>query len=157
MPPGPEILTLENFAEQHLDALLTATSKSAFDAALDALLAPTAKIVLNGASVSRAAYGAYLWKAQAHERSATVAFKGVVAVPKDSKAIVQTGEVGVFFVATISQPPLLFSEIVTASLNLVVEEVKDQHAGADVSGRRAVSLTQVSTERPSNFTPIGGQ
>lgn len=89
MPPGPEILTLENFAEQHLDALLTATSKSAFDAALDALLAPTAQIVLNGASVSRAAYGAYLWKAQAHESSATVAFKGVVAVPRDSKAIVQ--------------------------------------------------------------------
>ena len=89
MPPGPEILTLENFIEQHLDALLTATSRKAFDAALDALLAPSATIVLNGAPASRAAYGDYMWRAQAHERSATVDFKGVVAVPRDSKAIVQ--------------------------------------------------------------------
>ena len=86
---GPIILTLASWAQQRLTTLLQATSKPAFDAAFDALVAPHAQITLNGAKTSRAAYAAYLWKAQAHERSAAVDFKGVVAVPKSTDVLIQ--------------------------------------------------------------------
>ncbi|KIP06757.1 hypothetical protein PHLGIDRAFT_13669 [Phlebiopsis gigantea 11061_1 CR5-6] len=152
---GPIILTLDSWAEQRLQAVLQSTSKQAFDVAFDAFISPLAQITLNGENVSRADYGTYLWKAQAHERSATVDFKGVVAVPKDQDALIQTGEVGLFFVSNINQPPLLFSEVVTASLNLIVDQPTDQPAGVDK--RSVASLTQVSTERPSNVKPLPGQ
>ena len=141
---GPVILTLGSWAEQHLQEVLTAKSKSTFTEAFDAFVAPHAHITVNGKSMSRSAYMKMLWNDEANETSGSVSFKGTVAVPKDSKEIIQvrsllvadgrtranerqTGEVGVFFTATIHRSPLLFSNNITSSINLVYVRFGNLH------------------------------
>lgn len=87
--PGPVILTLTSWVEQHLQEVLKATSKKAFDDAFDAFLSEHATITLNGVKVSRSHYKQQFWQEESHERSATVTFKGIVEVPKDPQAIIQ--------------------------------------------------------------------
>lgn len=91
MSHGPIILTLTSWVEQRLKAVLEASIKHDFDIAFDAFVAPSATITLNGQKVSRAHYSQLLWKEQDHDRSITVNFKGTVAVPKDSNAVIQVG------------------------------------------------------------------
>ena len=86
---GPIILTLSSWAQQHLQEMLTAKSKSAFDDAFKAFVAPHASITVNGMHMSRDKYMQMLWNDEANESSGAVEFKGTVEVPKDPKAIVQ--------------------------------------------------------------------
>ncbi|EKM52786.1 uncharacterized protein PHACADRAFT_261414 [Phanerochaete carnosa HHB-10118-sp] len=153
MGPGPVILTLDSWVEQHLQEVLTAKSQTAFDDAFDAFVALDASITVNGQHMSRAEYKKTLWNDEAHETSGTVTFKGTVAVPKNSKAIVQTGEVGVFFEASIHRNPLLFNNNITASMNLVVEQVKSKHdEPSEFDGRQATNINQVFTDVASNVS-----
>lgn len=87
MGPGPEVITLNLWVENHLRELLTAKAQAAFDDAFDAFVAPHASITVNGQHMSRAEYKKTLWNDEAHETSGTVSFKGTVAVSKDSKSL----------------------------------------------------------------------
>lgn len=89
MPPGPVILTLSSWVQQHLREVITANSQSAFTDAMNAFVAPNAQITFNGASISRADYVQQIWQPQQHESNATLSFLGIIENPKDTSAIVQ--------------------------------------------------------------------
>ena len=89
MPPGPVVLTLTNWLEQHLGALVEATNKEDFDTAFNAFIAPHANVTVNGKKITVQEYKEGIWTEQRREQSASLSFKGIVEVPKDPKAIVQ--------------------------------------------------------------------
>ena len=80
LAPGPVILTLGSWAQQHLTEVYTATTQSAFVSAFDAFVAPRAAITVNGAAESRDAYQQLLF-AQELDPSKSVHFISLTALP----------------------------------------------------------------------------
>ncbi|GJE98489.1 hypothetical protein PsYK624_147210 [Phanerochaete sordida] len=148
MSTEPVFLTLANWAELRLQSVFTARDQEAFDNAFDALVAPHAVITVNGTKTSRAEYKTLLRSEEQNESSGDVAFKGTVEVVKNGKALVPTGDVGVFFEATIRYQLALWSNIVTASMNLVVENVDGE---PEFDSRKATKINQVFTYLQSNI------
>ncbi|GJE98486.1 hypothetical protein PsYK624_147180 [Phanerochaete sordida] len=149
MSGGPIILTLTSWAEQRLQNVFTAKTEAAFDDAFDALVGTHATITVNGQKTSRAAYKKLLRSEEANETSGSVSFKGAVEVVKDTKALIPTGEVGVFFEATVHHKLLLFSNNITSSINLIVENVNTKPGEPEFDGRVATTIDQVYTDVPS--------
>ena len=88
--PGPVILTLGSWLQQHLQEVYQATTQQDFQSALEAFVAPHATIVLNGKKVSRSEYMQQVWgEPSAQQTSAQLVFNDTVEVPTDPKAIVQ--------------------------------------------------------------------
>lgn len=89
MSHGPRIVPLDTWLEQHLQEIISATTKSAFEAAFNAAISKNVSITLNGKHISRSEYMQHIWDDETHERTGTVTFKGVVAVPNDTNATVE--------------------------------------------------------------------
>ncbi|KIP06750.1 hypothetical protein PHLGIDRAFT_447081 [Phlebiopsis gigantea 11061_1 CR5-6] len=149
----PFFIPLSSWTEGRLRALLSAKTKADFDTAFDDFLAPHAHVTLNGETVSRAHYAAQLWNdVHTNARSVSVSFNGVVEVPKSAAgAAIPTGDVGVFYAATIQRenthvrPPILATDLLRASLQLVVDFPAGQPKDHD--NRRVISLAQLSAEQ----------
>ncbi|KAJ7058767.1 hypothetical protein C8F01DRAFT_990095 [Mycena amicta] len=115
---------LQAWAEQHLTAIIKATSQDAFAIAFEGFMAKNASITVNGKSVSRDEYKKQLQGEGFDEAGAEVSFSGAVEVSTG----LQSGVVGLFYTATIVQNVVVLDapaeSQVTSSLNLVIEEDK---------------------------------
>ncbi|KAF7306231.1 hypothetical protein MIND_00413700 [Mycena indigotica] len=115
---------LQAWAEQHLSAILKATTADDFDTAFESFVAKHATIAVNGKSVSREEYKKQLQGEGFNEAGAEVSFSGAVEVDTGLSA----GVVGLFYTATIVQNDLVQSAPaetrVQSSINLVIEEDK---------------------------------
>ncbi|EED80209.1 predicted protein [Postia placenta Mad-698-R] len=118
-PGGPEIVPLTLWTENHITAIYKATNRADFDKAFDEFIDKNAQITLNGRKIGREEYKLQLVGEKFFERSADVSFAG--SVQKEGKIVdyievsgllrravpylipyeFQTGDVGVFFKATV--------------------------------------------------------
>ncbi|KAJ7062295.1 hypothetical protein C8F01DRAFT_127712, partial [Mycena amicta] len=95
---------LKTWAQQHLTAVLKATTQSAFNTAFDAFIAKDASITVNGKHVTRDAYKRTLEGFE--DRSVDVKFNEMVEVPTSPNTI-EAGVVGLFYSEHINQKPLV--------------------------------------------------
>ncbi|KAF9809586.1 hypothetical protein IEO21_07357 [Rhodonia placenta] len=129
-PGGPEIVPLNLWTENHITAIYKATNRADFDKAFDEFIDKNAQITLNGRKIGREEYKLQLVGEKFFERSADVSFVG--SVQREGKIVdyIQTGDVGVFFKATVfgrlfyRGAPV--SSTVNSSINAVVAAV---HSG----------------------------
>ncbi|KAF7313071.1 hypothetical protein MKEN_00992600 [Mycena kentingensis (nom. inval.)] len=145
---------LRAWAEQHLQAIIQATTKDAFTDAFNAFLFKDVKITVNAKAVTREEYEKELRAQAFDEAGAEVTFSGAVEVQQT----LEKGVVGLFFTATIVQNELIQGtpkqSQITSSLNLVIEDVIPRppnplgvHGFFD--GRRVTELNQVVIDTPS--------
>ncbi|KAJ7725303.1 hypothetical protein DFH07DRAFT_854181 [Mycena maculata] len=152
---------LRTWAEQHLSAIIKATSQAAFESAFDGFLSKNATVTVNGKHVSREQYKQQLQGEGFDEAGAFVTFGGAVEVPADQTNPIQAGVVGLFYTATISENIVIrdapVQSQITSSLNLVIEEDKSltpPHTPPGVrgffDGRRVSVLNQIILDARSN-------
>lgn len=144
----PVFLTLSNWAERRLTELLSAKDQAAFDDAFDRLVGPHASITVNGKHMSRAEYKNLFHANEQDKYSASVDFKGTVEVSKNSKDLLPTGQVGIFFEAKILREQFIFNHNMTASINLVVEN--HGHGEPEYDSRQATCINQVFIDVPGD-------
>ncbi|EKM52787.1 uncharacterized protein PHACADRAFT_211999 [Phanerochaete carnosa HHB-10118-sp] len=150
MDPGPVVLTLGSWAQQHMQEMMTAKSKDNFDKAFDAMVAPQATVTVNGQHMTREQYRKMMWNDEANEATGSITFRATVEVPKAPKKIIQTGEVGMFFEANLRRKPLMFDSNIRSSLNMrrgYTAPPGDKLA----DGRRATSVNQVMTDHTTSI------
>ncbi|KAJ6479022.1 hypothetical protein C8R45DRAFT_832855, partial [Mycena sanguinolenta] len=132
-PHGPK--PLNDWAQQHLSAILKATTQTEFDSAFDAFVSKNATITVNGKKVSRDEYQKQLQGEGFDEAGATVQFSGAVEAGSIQVGVeatncskydsyeVQAGVVGLFYTATIMEHIVVrdapVEKHITSSLNLV--------------------------------------
>ncbi|KAJ6479033.1 hypothetical protein C8R45DRAFT_1156552 [Mycena sanguinolenta] len=140
---------LNDWAQQHLFAILKATTQTEFDSAFDAFLSKNATITVNGKKVSRDEYQKQLQGKRFDEAGATVQLSGAVEAGS-----IQAGVVGLFYAAAITEHIVVrdapVEKHITSSLNLVLEEEESlvrphwppgTHGFFD--GRRVSALNQI--------------
>lgn len=81
--------SLTQWTENHITAILQATSQSALTNALDAFLAKNAVITVNGANISRADFAKQIQSEKFDEAQAIVTFIGAVEVPANPNKSVE--------------------------------------------------------------------
>ncbi|KAH9921639.1 uncharacterized protein B0H18DRAFT_880049 [Fomitopsis serialis] len=118
-PAQPQTLT--QWIEFNISALYKATTQAAFDIAFDILLHEDAQIYVNGARFTRDEYKRHLQDQKLLEYSATVTFSNAVQVPVKTVGFTETGSVGVFYKAVISEKAFVgagrMANVITSSLN----------------------------------------
>ncbi|KAJ7216020.1 hypothetical protein GGX14DRAFT_607163 [Mycena pura] len=137
---------LTTFTEEHLSAILKATTQGEFDAAFDAFVSKDATIILNGERISLAEYHKAL-SGGFDVESVDVRFLGAVEVPTDAEST-QAGAVGIFLQALVTlklrEEGGAVQNQVTSSFNVVIAE--DPRVGHTVlDKRRAMVVNQVTT------------
>ncbi|KAJ7128439.1 hypothetical protein C8R44DRAFT_700971 [Mycena epipterygia] len=130
---------LKTWAQQHMYAIIKATTQTAFDAAFDGFLSKHATTTVNGKHISRDEYKEQLQGLRFDESftlrrmvgvssGATVVFSNAIEVPADPENPLQAGAVGLFLTDIISEDIIIrdaqVQSRITSSLNLVVEEDK---------------------------------
>ncbi|KAJ7128374.1 hypothetical protein C8R44DRAFT_700938 [Mycena epipterygia] len=119
---------LKTWAQQHMSAIIKATTQTAFDAAFDGFLSKHATTTVNGKHISRDEYKEQLQGLRFDESGATVVFSNAIEVPADPENPLQAGAVGLFLTDIISENIIIrdaqVQSRITSSLNLVVEEDK---------------------------------
>lgn len=158
--------SLTQWTEDHITAVLQATSQSDFTGALDAFLSKDAEITVNGVCISRADFAKQIQSEQFDEATAIVTFAGTVGVPANQQSPVEAGSVGVFYTATVQQRIRVrdapVSSTVTASVNVVIEQDLSipLPPSSPIRGffdrRRVKVLNQVFTDVPVPFFIPGG-
>jgi len=165
--PGPELVPLPLWAQDHIGQLVQAASQDAFNTAFDSFVAEHIKhIHLNGKAVSRAQYKAALAQELNLEKPAGVTFDGVVSVPdtttQNGQTFTQnTGLVGVFYKATYDRPFIILGapaeNITTASINVRVENdpPKTKNPPIFADNRRATMIDHIMVTGAAPITLPG--
>lgn len=124
--PGPVILSLSQWTELNLSAIIQATATASALDTIESLLFKDALITINGQTSSRADLAEQLNKARFPGTQAAISFKGAVEVPADAQKPLLAGSVGVFFTAVVKLPEIIRDvppqEKLTASINVVIAE-----------------------------------
>jgi len=152
MAPGPVLLPLTTWTEEHISAIYNATTTADLDASLDAFLTKHAHITVNGKHLSREGYKALLAAEKANELNARVTFGGAIFVPSNSEKPADAGTVGLIFTAAITTH-IIKTSTISASLNVTV--IQDQHLNAPnepvvFDKRRVSALNQILVDRPDD-------
>ncbi|GBE87226.1 hypothetical protein SCP_1004730 [Sparassis crispa] len=155
------LLSLINWTESLLTAILNATTEATFNEAFDAFLSQDVHITVNGKHVTREQYKKQLSSEKWTERTsdpASVAFEGAVEVPADKNEPISNGVVGLFYKATIYGRFFILgapsASTVNSSLNVVIAQDKSIPAPVyppgvrgDFDDRRVTVLNQVVTDQ----------
>ncbi|EMD41323.1 hypothetical protein CERSUDRAFT_109923 [Gelatoporia subvermispora B] len=155
--PGPVLLSLVPYAEEHITDIFSATSQADFDQAFDDFISQNVSITVNGTSFTRSAYKQRLQNENPDLQSAIVTFSNAVAVPQADDEI--TGAVGLFYNATVQGKPETTGRqvlILNSSLNLIVirdPSVPQPPPGGLSDPRRVSVLNEIALEGPSAVQP----
>ncbi|KAJ6459926.1 hypothetical protein C8R45DRAFT_1081292 [Mycena sanguinolenta] len=115
---------MKAWAEHHLASIFKAPTQPEFTDAFDAFLSQKATVTVNGRDLSVEQYKNMLQGEKYNQTSASIKFHSAVDVPADSSSV-QTGMVGLFYTATISELDIRAAEKdITSSMNLVIGEDK---------------------------------
>ncbi|KAJ3512054.1 hypothetical protein NLJ89_g3747 [Agrocybe chaxingu] len=150
--------TLTQWTKNHITALIQASNNTDLDAALDAFLSKDASLTVNGVQVSRQDFAKQVQIENFDEAGASIAFRASVEVSKNQDKPFDTGSVGVFYTAIISQAIRIrdapVNSQVTASVNVVIEQDPSipppppSHIHGFFDGRRVKALNQVIIQGP---------
>ncbi|KAJ6457948.1 hypothetical protein C8R45DRAFT_1081764 [Mycena sanguinolenta] len=113
---------MKTWAEHHLASIFKAPTQPEFTDAFDAFLSAKATVTVNGKDISVEQYKNMLQEEKSNQTSASIKFHSAVDVPADNSSV-QTGMVGLFYTAIISELDIRAAEKdITSSMNLFIGE-----------------------------------
>ncbi|KAI0945934.1 hypothetical protein AcV7_010044 [Taiwanofungus camphoratus] len=159
---GPVLLSLTSWAEEHISAILTASTQAEFDAAFDAAFIEGVHVTFNGEHLSREHYKKITEKVVLKETSRQgPVFANSVEVPTDSKDPIQAGNVGLFYTAQFEDKTEKKTTIsvTTISLNIgIIQDLTLSPPKAPGVGlfdpRRISTLNEVAIDTTSTLVPV---
>ncbi|KAF8200263.1 hypothetical protein BJ912DRAFT_948510 [Pholiota molesta] len=146
------LLSLTQWAEEHITAVTNAATEADLQTAMDAFISKNVSMQFNGASVTRNAYVKSLAANIPGRVSANVTFSSTVQVPTDPQSPVTAGWVGMFYVTNSLFNSKQITQIVSDNIliqqdpSIPVPNNTITGIRGDFDGRRVMAIQRVFTE-----------